>query len=227
MRQREKVLTMFAWPRLGESTSPPKKPQKGLSERLLSPLHGIGYSETNYRCICTQDASYIGLHWFDHRWGQKFFPSTARLDRPWGSPSLLPRRYRGQNGQKLRLTTHLHLSKLTSKKQDERRPRMPRCHTACLILVLFLAYTSTRKMEANVPLKRPLTFSGLRVYRIISQKLELFIIYLFTHRTTQTHNNRTQTSMPLVGFEHTIPVFERAKTVHALDRAATVIGHSS
>jgi hypothetical protein len=31
--------------------------------------------------------------------------------------------------------------------------------------------------------------------------------------------------MPLVGFEPTIPAFERAKTVHALDRAATVIGH--
>jgi hypothetical protein len=30
-----------------------------------------------------------------------------------------------------------------------------------------------------------------------------------------------------VGFEPTIPVFERAKTVHALDRAATVIGHWS
>jgi hypothetical protein len=27
-----------------------------------------------------------------------------------------------------------------------------------------------------------------------------------------------------VGFEPTIPVFQRAKTVHALDRAATVIG---
>jgi hypothetical protein len=29
--------------------------------------------------------------------------------------------------------------------------------------------------------------------------------------------------MPLVGFEPTIPAFERAKTVHALDSAATVI----
>jgi hypothetical protein len=29
--------------------------------------------------------------------------------------------------------------------------------------------------------------------------------------------------MPRVGFEPTIPVFERAKTVHALDRAVTVI----
>jgi hypothetical protein len=30
--------------------------------------------------------------------------------------------------------------------------------------------------------------------------------------------------MPRVGFELTIPVFQRMKTVHALDRAATVIG---
>jgi hypothetical protein len=29
--------------------------------------------------------------------------------------------------------------------------------------------------------------------------------------------------MPRVGFEHMIPVSERAKTVHASDRAATVI----
>jgi hypothetical protein len=32
--------------------------------------------------------------------------------------------------------------------------------------------------------------------------------------------------MPQVGFESTIPVFGRAKTIHALDRAATVIGYS-
>jgi hypothetical protein len=30
--------------------------------------------------------------------------------------------------------------------------------------------------------------------------------------------------MPSVGFELTIQAFEREKTVHALDRAATVIG---
>jgi hypothetical protein len=45
-----------------------------------------------------------------------------------------------------------------------------------------------------------------------------------TQRTTQTQKKRTQTSIPRVGFEPTIPVFGRAKTVHALDRAATVIG---
>jgi hypothetical protein len=32
--------------------------------------------------------------------------------------------------------------------------------------------------------------------------------------------------MPCVGFEPTISVFERAKTVYALDRAATVIGEA-
>jgi hypothetical protein len=44
------------------------------------------------------------------------------------------------------------------------------------------------------------------------------------HRTTQTQNKSTQTSMSWVGFEPTITASERAKTVHALDRTATVIG---
>jgi hypothetical protein len=33
--------------------------------------------------------------------------------------------------------------------------------------------------------------------------------------------------MPLAGFEPTIPVFKRAKTFHALDRASTVTGTAS
>jgi hypothetical protein len=45
----------------------------------------------------------------------------------------------------------------------------------------------------------------------------------YQHRT-QPQNKCTQTSMLWVGFEPKIPAFERAKTVHALDRAATVIG---
>jgi hypothetical protein len=44
------------------------------------------------------------------------------------------------------------------------------------------------------------------------------------HRTTQTQNKRTQTSIFWVGFKPTAPAFERAKRVHALDRAATMIG---
>jgi hypothetical protein len=40
-----------------------------------------------------------------------------------------------------------------------------------------------------------------------------FARHLPAHRTAQTQNRRTQTSMPQVGFEPTIPVFKRAKTV--------------
>jgi hypothetical protein len=46
---------------------------------------------------------------------------------------------------------------------------------------------------------------------------------LLTHRTTRTQNKRTQTSMPRVGFDPKVPVFERMKSVDALDREATVI----
>jgi hypothetical protein len=45
-----------------------------------------------------------------------------------------------------------------------------------------------------------------------------------THTTTQTQNKHTQTSMPRVRFELMTPALERMKTVHALDRAATVMG---
>jgi DUF1365 family protein len=45
-----------------------------------------------------------------------------------------------------------------------------------------------------------------------------------TRRTTK-QNKRTQISMHLVGFESTIPVFEQAKKVHALECASTVTGN--
>jgi hypothetical protein len=44
------------------------------------------------------------------------------------------------------------------------------------------------------------------------------------HRTAQTQHKHTQTSMSWGGFGPKIPVFKRAKTVHALERTATVIG---
>jgi hypothetical protein len=46
----------------------------------------------------------------------------------------------------------------------------------------------------------------------------------YLHTKEHKHRISAETSMPWVGFETTIPVFERAKTFHALDRAATVIG---
>jgi hypothetical protein len=48
----------------------------------------------------------------------------------------------------------------------------------------------------------------------------------YLHAGQHTQYKRGQTSMPRVGFEPTIAVFERAKTVHALDSAATVIGEN-
>jgi hypothetical protein len=46
----------------------------------------------------------------------------------------------------------------------------------------------------------------------------------YLHRTTQTRNERRQTSMPRVGFEPTTPGVKRAKIVYASVRAATVFG---
>jgi hypothetical protein len=45
-----------------------------------------------------------------------------------------------------------------------------------------------------------------------------------TYIQNNTNRINAQTSMPGVRFEPTIPAFEREKTVHALDDAATVIG---
>jgi hypothetical protein len=42
--------------------------------------------------------------------------------------------------------------------------------------------------------------------------------------STYTQNKRIKIFMLRVVFQPTSPVFKRAKTVHALDRAATVIG---
>jgi hypothetical protein len=46
----------------------------------------------------------------------------------------------------------------------------------------------------------------------------------YTAMLPHLQSKRRQTSIPLAGFEPTIPVFKRAKTFHALDRAATVTG---
>jgi hypothetical protein len=48
-------------------------------------------------------------------------------------------------------------------------------------------------------------------------------LYLHTEHKHRINTQNTHIHA-LVGFEPTITVFERAKTVHALDRAATVIG---
>jgi hypothetical protein len=51
-------------------------------------------------------------------------------------------------------------------------------------------------------------------------------LYLNTGQHRHRINTYThETSMPCVGFENTIPASKRAKTIHALDRSATVTGH--
>jgi hypothetical protein len=50
---------------------------------------------------------------------------------------------------------------------------------------------------------------------------------LSANRIAQKQNKHKQTAMAQVEFEPMTPVFERAKTVPALDRAATVIGAAS
>jgi hypothetical protein len=73
-------------------------------------------------------------------------------------------------------------------------------------------------------------FSFLIFYtigRLFRRGISLSLGRYLHKRTTQTQNKQTQTSMPQVGFELTIPVFDRAKTVHALAHAATVIGEFS
>jgi hypothetical protein len=47
-----------------------------------------------------------------------------------------------------------------------------------------------------------------------------------TYTGQQKHRTKKdKTPIPRVGFEPVIPLFERAKTVQALDRAATEIGY--
>lgn len=47
---------------------------------------------------------------------------------------------------------------------------------------------------------------------------------LRTQETAQTFNERTQAYIPRMGFDPMTPVFERAKTVYAAGRTASVIG---
>jgi hypothetical protein len=64
-------------------------------------------------------------------------------------------------------------------------------------------------------LRHPIGLLG----RVISSSQGL---YLYTNKEKRTYTHKHQTSMSWVGFEPTIPAFERSKTVHALDRSTTV-----
>jgi hypothetical protein len=96
------------------------------------------------------------------------------------------------------------------------------CFVSCLGVCMLNVYYSARWY--NMVLGS--FFSFLILYRVGETPCtgdQPVARTLPAHRTPQTQNKRRQISMSRVGFEPTTPVFERAKTVHASDSAATAI----
>jgi hypothetical protein len=100
------------------------------------------------------------------------------------------------------------------------------CRFADVLLISLFKVLTSSAMWIDVPV---IYFILLWLYGplLILGRFFSFLILYADGRTPWTgnqSNTSTQTSMPRVGFEPTIQAFVRAKTVHALDRAATVIG---
>jgi hypothetical protein len=94
-----------------------------------------------------------------------------------------------------------------------------------LYLSIYLpVYLPTYDCTALVGLGR---FFGFLIYTQSVGLLGLEIIPSqgsYLHIEQHKHTIKEQTPMPRMGFELTIQVFERTKTVHAVDHAATVTG---
>jgi hypothetical protein len=91
-------------------------------------------------------------------------------------------------------------------------------------LLWLVVYSSCSHLGHKASVKRFVSLHSLNLWhsvgllgRVISPSQGRYL--------TQTQNKHKQTSIPRVEFEPTILAFERAKTVHALDGAATVIGN--
>jgi hypothetical protein len=90
-------------------------------------------------------------------------------------------------------------------------------------IYIFVAFTCS----TGRPWKASFHFLNLRhlvglLGRVISASQGRYV-----YRTTQIQNKCRKIPKSQVGFERTIPVFERVKTVHALDHAAAGIGDRS
>jgi hypothetical protein len=92
------------------------------------------------------------------------------------------------------------------------------CQKKCLLVLLLLLPLGNKALVKRFA---SLQFLNLRksvglLGRVISPSQGRY--------RKQTKNKHKQISMPWLGFEPAVPVFERAKTIHASGRAATVIG---
>jgi hypothetical protein len=103
--------------------------------------------------------------------------------------------------------------------------RLPRMFTwfisLCWLRVFFFFYSCWSLLELRASVKRFASFQFLNLRQTVGL-LGRRIILSQRRYLTQTQNKHKQTFMPWVGFEFTISVFERTKTFHALDCAATV-----
>jgi hypothetical protein len=90
-----------------------------------------------------------------------------------------------------------------------------------LVIIFFMALPTNSGLRPLIQFCNHFSQTVTLLGQVISPSQGRYLNAEHKHRiNTYTH----QTSMPWVGFEPTIPASERAKTVHALDRAATVIG---
>jgi hypothetical protein len=100
-------------------------------------------------------------------------------------------------------------------------------HPPWLDLSNYTCRTLTICLWLNIPCEIWRIFQFLNLYTVgMTPSIgdQSFARSLPTRRTTQTQNKHTiQTSMLRMGFEPTIPVFELAKTFHALESPATGI----
>jgi hypothetical protein len=92
------------------------------------------------------------------------------------------------------------------------------------VIFFFLWRYSPNSGVGLPPWNSPFHFSLLH----LGQAIVVRPLPVHKHRKThaRTHTNKHQTSMPWVGREPMIPASERAKTVHASDRSATVTSAS-
>jgi hypothetical protein len=89
------------------------------------------------------------------------------------------------------------------------------CPFTAEALDLLLSYQHIHLIYGSTAIRRPL-FQSLNIYTVGRTPWmgdEPVARPLPTHGTTQTQNKRTQTSMRLVGFKPTIPVFEWATVI--------------